>query len=303
MPTQVWNNSNYYRDVVVETLGTAAGPNPADGATDVPRDATLNWTPGPYPVAHDVYLGTTFADVNSASRANSKGVLASRGQADATFDPAGVFAHGRTYYWRIDEVNTTPDGAIYKGDVWSFTVEPYRYPITKVTATASTAQNGMGPERTVDGSGLTGDQHGNDPMTMWMSTGAGPNWIQYQFDKIYKLYDLKVWNSNEPVEAYVGFGAKKVTIEYSVDGTAWKALDNVPEFARANGLPGYAPNTTVSFGGMLAKYVRLTITATWGSTNGVTGLSEVRFSYIPVQARSPQPATGATGVSLDANLS
>jgi hypothetical protein len=32
-------------------------------------------------------------------------------------------------------------------------------------------------------------------------------------------------------------------------------------------------------------------------------LSEVRFFYIPVQAAAPQPATGATGVGLDATLS
>jgi hypothetical protein len=180
-------------------------------------------------------------------------------------------------------------------------VEPYGYPITKVTATASSAQNGMGPEKTIDGSGMTGDQHGNDPMTMWMSTGTPPNWIQYQFDKVYKLYDLKVWNSNQPVETYIGFGAKKVMIEYSADGTTWKVLDNVPEFAQATGLAGYAANTTVSFGGVLAQYIRLTINASWG-VSAVTGLSEVRFSYVPVQARSPQPAIGATGVSVDANL-
>ena len=33
-----------------------------------------------------------------------------------------------------------------------------------------------------------------------------------------------------------------------------------------------------------------------------TGLSEVRFTYVPAQARAPQPATGATGVALNATL-
>ena len=46
------------------------------------------------------------------------------------------------------------DGTIYKGDVWSFTAEPYGYPITSVTATASSSQASMGPEKTIDGSGL-----------------------------------------------------------------------------------------------------------------------------------------------------
>ncbi|MFC1795149.1 hypothetical protein ACFL3Q_16380, partial [Planctomycetota bacterium] len=31
---------------------------------------------------------------------------------------------GTTYYWRIDEVNAPPDEAVYKGDVWSFSIPP-----------------------------------------------------------------------------------------------------------------------------------------------------------------------------------
>ena len=137
---------------------------------------------------------------------------------------------------------------------------------------------------------------------MWLSSGAQPNWIQYQFDKVYKLYDLKVWNSNQLIESFLGFGAKDVTIEYSTDGTTWTALANVPQFARAPGLPGYAANTTVSFGGVMAKYVKLTINSNWGGMAPQTGLSEVRFSYVPVQARAPQPANAATGVAVDATL-
>ncbi len=151
----------------------AVNVSPADGATDVPRDATLNWNAGQYPSTHDVYFGTTFADVNAASRTNAKGVLVSQGQADTTFDPAGVFAYGQTYYWRIDEVNKSPDGTISKGAVWSFTAEPYGYPITKVTATASSSRPGSGPENTINGSGLDkNDRHGTDASTMWMSAGA-----------------------------------------------------------------------------------------------------------------------------------
>jgi hypothetical protein len=279
----------------------AGAVSPADAATDVPRDATLNWTAGQYPATHDVYFGTTAADVNNATRTNTTGILASKGQADTTFDPAGLFAYGQTYYWRIDEVNKAPDGTIYKGGVWSFTAEPYGYPITGVTATASSSAALMGPEKTLDGSGLTGDLHGTEGTTMWLSGGVSPNWIQYQFDKVYKLYDLKAWNSNQLIESYLGFGAKKVTIETSADGTTWTALANVPEFAKATSMAGYAANTTVSFGGVEAKYVKLTINATWGGLN-ITGLSEVRFSYVPVQARAPQPATAATAVKVDAAL-
>jgi len=279
------------------------GPSPANGAVDVPVDAILSWTPGQFAASHDVYFGTAFADVNTASRTNAKGVLVSQGQTATTFDPAGLLAYGQTYYWRVDEVNAAPDKTIFKGEVWSFTTEPYGYPVKPVAATASSAQMNMGPEKTIDGSGLDKDLHGTDGTTMWLSslTGPLPAWIQYQFDKAYKLFDLKVWNSNGPVESYIGFSAKKVTIEYSTDGTTWKALDNVPEFARGAGMASYAANTTVSLGGVTAKYVKLTINSTWGGLN-VTGLSEVRFSSIPVQAFAPQPATAATGVSVETSL-
>jgi hypothetical protein len=277
--------------------------SPADAATDVPRDATLNWTAGQYPATHDVYFGTTAADVNNATRTNTTGILASKGQADTTFDPAGVFAYGQTYYWRIDEVNKSADGTIYKGTVWSFTAEPYGYPVKPVSATASSSQPGMGPEKTIDGSGLTGDLHGTDLTTMWLSSATGPvpAWIQYQFDKVYKFYDLKVWNSNQLIESILGFGPKKVTIDYSVDGTTWVKVSNVPEFAKAPSAAGYAANTTVSLAGIQAKYVKLTIDATWGG-GLLASLSEVRFSYVPVLARAPQPANAATGVKVDATL-
>ncbi|MCX5643382.1 MAG: LamG domain-containing protein, partial [Phycisphaerae bacterium] len=155
----------------VASKNAAAVVSPADKATDVPRDATLSWTAGQYPATHDVYLGTVAADVNNASRTN-KGLLVSQGQADTSFDPAGVFAYGQTYYWRIDEVNKSADGTINKGDVWSFTAEPYGYPITSITATASSSAASMGPEKTIDGSGLTGDLHGTEGTTMWLSGGA-----------------------------------------------------------------------------------------------------------------------------------
>ena len=271
--------------------------SPSAGATDVPRDATLNWDAGENPSVHDIYLGTTLADVNAASRTAAKGVLVSKGQADTAFTPASMFAYGQTYYWRVDEVNQSADATLFKGTVWSFTVEPYSYPITaKIATTASSAQAGMGPEKTVDGSGLTGDVHGNDTATMWLSTGTSPNWIQYQFDKVYKLDRLLVWNVNEPLESLVGFGAKDVKVEYSTEGATWTALANVPQFSQAPGTAGYAANTTVNFGAVMAKYVKLTINSNWGACSPVVGLSEMRFYYAPVQARVPQPAAGATGV-------
>jgi hypothetical protein len=275
--------------------GAASKPIPATGDVDVPRDVTLRWTSAKEVAAsngHIVYLSQNFQDVND-------GVGGVR-QSDATYE-TGQLDFGATYYWRVDEVSAS-GGTIPKGQVWSFTVEPYAYPVTNVTATASSAQADMGPENTINGSGLNAeDQHGVTPEQMWLSDGTLPNWIQYEFDQVYKLQELWVWNSNQLIEGIVGFGAKDVTIEYSQDGQTWTALAGVPEFARAPGAEDYAHNTTVDFGGVLARYVKLTINSTWGVAP-LGGLSEVRFFYVPVRAREPLPADAATDLALSTLL-
>jgi hypothetical protein len=288
-------------DLLLFTSADAASlPSPAINATDVPRDTTLGWTAAETAQKHDVYLGTDFADVNNATVAEPLNVLVSTGQTDVTFAPLSVLQYGKVYYWRVDE--TSANGTVTKGDVWSFTAEPYAYPVKNVTATASSASAGAGAQNTVNGSGLnSADQHSTDLKDMWLSAGTQPNWIQFAFDKAYRLSEMWVWNSNQMIEAFIGFGAKNVKVEYSVDGSTWTEIQGVPQFAQATGLATYAANTTVNFGGVSAQYVKLTILGQWGVVPQ-TGLSEVRFFYVPVQARAPQPATQATGIDLATTL-
>jgi len=295
-----WIN-NWYLPIAAAS-DTAWNPTPEDGAAEVLRDAVLSWLPGKFAATHDVYLGATLEDVENAGTADPRGVLVSEGQTDAAFDPDGYFEYGQTYYWRVDEVNDAPDNTVYKGTVWSFTAESYAYPITGVTATASSAQLTSPAINTINGSGLDPlDQHGTDLKTMWVTPGGLPAWIEYTFDKVYKLHELWVWNSNSDLEAFMGFGAKEVVIEYSTDGETWTQLENVPEFAQGTGKPTYTSNTVVGFGDVLAKYVRLTINDNWGATT-MASLSEVRFFQVPVQAFGPQPADGATGVDIETVL-
>jgi hypothetical protein len=305
---RVYTHALTMKELLVAMQGVggelAGEPNPSNDATDVPVDSVLSWRPGEFAATHDVYLGLSFDDVNDAGRANPGGVLLSRDQADSQYDPdppAGGLEYGQTYYWRIDEVNGAPDNTIFKGNIWSFTAEPFAYPVTGVMATASSAQTGMGPQNTVNGSGLNADdRHGTDLTTMWMATGK-PAWIQFEFAQAEKLHEMWVWNSNQLIESFLGFGAKDVTIEYSADGQTWAVLEGVPEFSKATGAPAYAPNTTVSFGGVAARYVKLTIDGNWGVAPQ-TGLAEVRFFAVPVQAFNPEPPAGATGVSVEARL-
>ncbi|KPL20797.1 MAG: hypothetical protein AMJ75_11180, partial [Phycisphaerae bacterium SM1_79] len=283
---------------------TAGNPNPADMATDVPRDVVLSWTPAEYADKHDVYFGTVFDDVNDADRNDPRDVLASEGQSPATYEPEGLLDFGQTYYWRIDEVTAPPDLTIYKGLTLSFTAEPFVYPIENITVTASSQAENQGAENTVNGSGLENDRHSTELEDMWLSASGGqqPTWIQFEFDKAYKLYEMWVWNHNGLMELLVGVGFKDVTIEYSVNGTDYTTLGTTHEFAQGTAAADYEHNTTVDFGGIPVKYVRLTANSSWVGFLPQYGLSEVRFLYIPVHAREPSPGSGATDVAIDVTL-
>jgi len=278
--------------------------NPADVATDVPRDVFLSWMPGNYADKHDVYFGTNFDDVNDAGRTNPLDVLVSRNQDANSYSPAELLQFGQTYYWRIDEVNAPPDYTIYKGSVWSFTAELFAHPMPSenIAATASSSSSANeGPENTVNGSGLdANDLHSVETTDMWLSstTGPQPTWIQYEFDKVYKLYEMWVWNHNSSVESFVGFGVKDANVEYSTDGNDWMVLGDF-EFARGPGTAGYAHITTVDLGGVAAKYFKITANSNWGGIMPQYGLSEVRFFYIPVFAIEPDPASGTTDMDVD----
>ncbi len=290
-------------------IGLCSDPKPAKGATDVPRDVVTSWTPGRYAQTHDVYFGTVLEDVENADRNNPQGVLVSQDQ-DANMYAPGILEFGQTYFWRIDEVNAPPDSTIYKGKIWSFTVEPFAYPIPaeNITPTASSFMQGYGPENTTNGSGLDvnePDLHSTDTKAMWFSEAGEPGsaWIQYDFDKIYKLHQMLIWNYNGS-SILTGYSLKDVTIEYSEDGQTWTVLPEANEFAQAPGKDGYEYNTTVDFKGAVAHSVKITANSNWGGAMYTQyGLSEVRFLYIPVNAREPNPDSGATEVAVDVTLS
>jgi hypothetical protein len=231
----------------------ASYPSPSNNATGVLTDASLAWLPGVYAATHNVYFGTDSSDVDNATATSA--LLASKGQEASTYTPTSPLAFGKTYYWRVDEVNAAPtQSTVFKGPVWSFTTEPYAFTVKPVKATASSQSNVLtGPEKTIDGSGLTGDQHSTSSTTMWLSKKSQtPVWIQYEFDQVYSLYQMWVWNQNQLTEPDNGYGAKDVTVETSTDGTTWKALSNAPQFADAPGADAYLYNTIVDFGGLQA---------------------------------------------------
>ncbi|UCF16637.1 MAG: hypothetical protein JSW59_04075, partial [Phycisphaerales bacterium] len=233
-----WNNPNsgiFLEGSLVLPEGLATGPEPADGASGVPRDVVLSWTEGEFADKHNVYLGENPDDVASADLGSP--LLVGPGHGISSFD-AGRLEFDKTYFWRVDEVSAPPGAEVFTGSVWSFTTESFAdiIPGANIIATASSAnRDEEGPGNTINGSGMDdADLHSFGSTDMWLSSifDANTAWIQYEFDRVHKLHQMLVWNYNSSVEPAVGFGIKEATIEYSVDGTAWSVLGTTHEFAR-----------------------------------------------------------------------
>ena len=277
---------------------------PGPRALDVSCDVVLNWVAPSLAESQDVYFGTSLEAVSSAGRDNPQDVLVSQGQTGTMYIPQGPLDFSQTYYWRVDFVIPDLNPAICKGPILQFTTEPYAHLVTNVVASSNgISEADAGPENTVDGSGLDeADQHSVAAADMWLAKPPAEDAlsIQFEFDRAYKLHEMLIWNYNSQFEPLLGFGLKDVTVEYSVDGDNWTVLGDV-EVARATARPDYVANTVIDFDGIVTRFVRLTVNSGWGAT-GQYGLSEVRFLHIPVHARNPQPADGATDVAIDADL-
>ena len=96
----------------------ATHPWPTNGAELESQGTDLLWVPGAYAVSNNVYFGENFEDVNDGTGDTFKGNVT-----EAQFTVTGL-VWGKTYYWRIDGVNTDDPNSPWKGDVWSFLLRP-----------------------------------------------------------------------------------------------------------------------------------------------------------------------------------
>jgi len=85
-------------------------PNPPDGARFIDPGADLSWSAGWGAKLHYVYFGDNFDEVSNATGATSQ---------IATMFALDTLEAGKTYYWRVDELEAPLE---HKGEVWSFTV-------------------------------------------------------------------------------------------------------------------------------------------------------------------------------------
>jgi internalin A len=113
----------------------ASNPYPPNEAENIGIiNAPLSWAPGLNAVSHDVYLGTNFDDVNTATlTSDPAGTYMGRLDANS-FDP-GWLNNDTTYYWRIDEIDE--QGNKTTGGIWIFTTY---YPPPPKNITCFTAE-------------------------------------------------------------------------------------------------------------------------------------------------------------------
>jgi len=102
----------------------ARNPSPEDGSRLPQTWANLSWTPGNAATSHDIYFGENYDDVLAGTgdtfRGNQGDIYLLVGFPGYPY-PNGL-EYGKTYYWRIDEINEANPESPWVGDVWSFLV-------------------------------------------------------------------------------------------------------------------------------------------------------------------------------------
>jgi len=102
---------NSFDDVLSTSEGPAAvNPGPADGAVDVPIDASLSWIEAEFATGRELWIGKAGAmeKVDPAPTGT-------------TYTPTNLEI-GQTYDWRIDQIG--PSGTV-TGHTWTFTTADY----------------------------------------------------------------------------------------------------------------------------------------------------------------------------------
>ncbi len=104
-------------------------PSPPNEAVDVETNVLLSWLPGHKACEHDVFIGTSWENVNNARYNYSNQPPEFLGTTTEPNILVTGLAHGVKYYWRVDEIYgcmpppflSVNVGMYDYGDVWSFT--------------------------------------------------------------------------------------------------------------------------------------------------------------------------------------
>jgi hypothetical protein len=187
-------------------------PSPLDGSAGfLAKEVNLiSWSPGENAASHDVYIGTNFTDVDNATT-SSTGIYKQRqALADANYIVSTTW--GKTYFWRIDEVNASglPE---WKGNIWSFGTDP---------AWATNPSPGDGD----------GDVSVTSAILSW---DPGPEAVTHQ---VYFSTDFNDVNDRDPGVRTVVSDPNYTPGVLELETTYYWAVDEVNNLADVNVWPG-----------------------------------------------------------------
>jgi len=194
----------------------ASEPTPADGAITVFTGSKLRWSTGGAAMSHDVYLGTDFNDVNTAT--TSSGVFKGN-QSATTYDPC-TMEMNTTYYWRIDERNGPNT---WPGRVWSFTTVDVELPLKLKRGISMGRGFPVSPAQT------------HLPEDIRFIKSMGFDHIKLLIDPIplkngSGLYDANMWYLDENVNLVVDEGLPAVVCLHTAESLRIKVMTNWQEF-------------------------------------------------------------------------
>jgi hypothetical protein len=125
-------NNEFYGDVWSFAIQgfKAFEPSPPNEAIFISATPFISWLPGFGVTDHDIYMGTSWEDVNNAvyhPTAAPPEFVATR--SDPNYQVVSPLQYNTKIYWRVDQVNgrmppPIGGGTYYKGDVWCFTTLP-----------------------------------------------------------------------------------------------------------------------------------------------------------------------------------
>ncbi len=123
----------------------ATNPQPADLASDVPAETSLQWTPGASLTSQTVYFGTDNPPTTVV--ATGDGTLNS--VANSALNGGDPLNKLTTYYWRVD---SNGPGGPSSGNVWSFTTSGHEALASENVSMLVDISNGRITSLKVDGS-------------------------------------------------------------------------------------------------------------------------------------------------------
>jgi len=153
----------------------------------------------------------------------------------------------------------------------------------------------------VNGSGLSGGLHDQDPRNTWLMNGQINGEITFQLPQNYAVDNIRVWNYSEGLGER---GAKNVTISTSTsDSGAFTSLGNfVFPLESGDSTPGFSvPGWTSQANVRRIKFEMAggQNVANYGD-GFATGLNEVRFQTNSAIPTAPTPNNLINGVSVQA---